>query len=264
MCLIAFSWQPQAAFPLLVVANRDEFYARPTHALHRWPDKTIVAGKDLQADGTWLGVSVGGRVAALTNYRDPSQNRLEAPSRGGLTTEFLSGTGTSGQYLNALVSRADVYNPFNLLVFDGQSLMGFESRHRRAFNLCDGVGVVSNADFNVPWPKVCRLRDGLAHILVNIDFHGQGSACELGVDALFALLSDRRTAADADLPQTGISLEWEKTLSAEFIHSPGYGTRASSVLFVGRHHAELVERSFDVDGFAGEVQQRIVWSPHLT
>ena len=261
MCLIAFSWQPQAPVPLIIAANRDEFYARPTQALHCWADQAIVAGKDLQGSGTWLGVSFCGRVAALTNYRDPSQNRLEAPSRGDLVTAFLSGAGTSGQYIDALASRAHAYNPFNLLVFDGHSLMGFESRHRRGLKLSEGVGVVSNADFNVPWPKVGRLREGFTQTLGQTDFHGQSPAGQSGVDSLFALLSERGAAADADLPHTGISLDREKALSAEFIHTPDYGTRASTVLLVGRHGADMVERSFDANGFAGEVRQRIDWRP---
>lgn len=100
MCLIALNWQPQAPVPLIIAANRDEFYARPTQALHRWVDQAIVAGKDLQANGTWLGVSLSGRVAALTNYRDVSQNRLGTPSRGDITTAFLTGSDTSEQYLH--------------------------------------------------------------------------------------------------------------------------------------------------------------------
>ena len=250
MCLIALHWQPRAPVPLIIAANRDEFYARPTQALHRWADQPIVAGKDLQANGTWLGVSLSGRVAALTNYRDPSQNHLGTPSRGDITTAFLTGSDTSEQYLQALAARADTYNPFNLLVFDGRSLMGFESRHRRAFKLPEGVSVVSNADFNVPWPKVARLRDGFTQTLKP---SGPDS------NALLALLSDHRTAAVEDLPQTGIPLEWEKALSAEFIQTPDYGTRASSVVLVGRNRADFVERSFDAHGFTGEVHQRIDW-----
>lgn len=250
MCLIAIHWQPQAAVPLILAANRDEFYARPTQALHRWADQPIVAGKDLQGNGTWLGVSLSGRVAALTNYRDPSNIRLGTPSRGDITTAFLTGSSTCEQYLDALAAQAHTYNPFNLLVFDGRTLMGFESRHRGAFKLPEGVSVVSNADFNVPWPKVARLRDGFTKTL------GQSGPDR---SALLALLSDRRTAAVEDLPQTGIPIEWEKALSAEFIQSPDYGTRASSVLLVGRHQADFVERSFDVNGFTGEIHQRIDW-----
>jgi len=161
-----------------------------------------------------------------------------------------------------LASRADAYNPFNLLVFDGLSLMGFESRQRRAFKLPEGVSVVSNADFNVPWPKAARLHDGFKKTLKQNDFEGESAACQPGINALFALLSERRTAPDEKLPQTGIPLDREKALSAEFIHTLDYGTRASSVLLVGRLRADIVERSFDVNGFAAEVQQRIDWERH--
>ena len=262
MCLIAVNWHPRAPVPLIIAANRDEFYARPTQGLHRWADQSIVAGKDLQAHGTWLGVSLSGRVAALTNYRDPSNNRLGAPSRGDITAAFLSGSVTCGQYLEKLASRAHLYNPFNLLVFDGQSLMGFESRHRRAFKLPEGVSVVSNADFNVPWPKVSRLCEGFTKTLAQHNFDADSAADQTGINALFALLSDPRTAPEPDLPQTGIPLEWEKALSAEFIYMPDYGTRASSVVLVGRNQANFMERTFDANGFAGEVQQRIDWHGH--
>ena len=161
-----------------------------------------------------------------------------------------------------LASRAHAYNPFNLLVFDGLSLMGFESRHRRAFKLSEGVNVVSNADFNVPWPKVARLRKGFTQTLRQNDFDGESAACQPGINALFALLSDRRTAPDEKLPQTGIPIEWEKALSAEFIHTLDYGTRASSVMVVGRNCADIVECSFNVNGFVAEVHQRIDWERH--
>lgn len=200
MCLIALNWQPQSSVPLVIAANRDEFYARPTLPLHLWADQAILAGKDLQAGGTWLGVSTSGRLAALTNYRDVSQNRPTAPSRGDIATAFLTGSATAGQYLGELASRAHAYNPFNLLVFDGTSLMGFESRHCRAFKLPEGIHAVSNADFNTPWPKLKRLRNGFVQALAQHDFGAGYTANPSGVNALFALLSDRRTAADPDLP----------------------------------------------------------------
>lgn len=249
MCLIAFQWQPLAAVPLVIAANRDEFYARPALALHRWADQTIVAGKDLQAGGTWLGVSAHGRVAALTNYRDVANHRPDAPSRGDITTAFLAGSATAEQYLDELALRSGDYNPFNLLVFDGLSLMGFESRHRRAIALPPGIHAVSNADFNTPWPKLIRLRTGFERTLAQQSI----------VPDLFALLCEGRTAADAELPDTGIPLERERALSAEFIHTPDYGTRASSVVLIRRSSAEFIERSFDAHGFVGEASQRFEW-----
>lgn len=259
MCLIAFQWQPLAAVPLVIAANRDEFYARPTLALHRWVDHPIVAGKDLQAGGTWLGVGADGRVAALTNYRDVANHRPTAPSRGDITTAFLTGSVTAEQYLGALALRSGDYNPFNLLVFDGLSLMGFESRHRRAFELPPGIHAVSNADFNTPWPKLNRLRAGFESALAQTDLATESSSQQTVVSDLLTLLSERRTAADAALPDTGIPLEREKALSAEFIHTPDYGTRASSVVVMRRSSAEFFERLFDANGFAGETRQRVDW-----
>jgi uncharacterized protein with NRDE domain len=231
-----------------MAANRDEFYARPALPLHRWADQPIVAGKDLQAGGTWLGIGTGGRMAALTNYRDVSQNRPTVPSRGEITTGFLNSSASAEQYLQRLALQSHVYNPFNLLVFDGGTLMGFESRHRRAFVVPQGIHALSNADFNTPWPKLIRLRDGMAQ-------HSD-------VNALFALLSDRRTAADHALPQTGIALDRERALSAEFIYTADYGTRVSSVVAIGRGHADFTERSFDFNGFCGEARERLQWVAH--
>ncbi|WP_168224798.1 NRDE family protein [Rhodoferax aquaticus] len=262
MCLIAFNWQPQAPVPLTLIANRDEFYARPTQALHKWEDTGFLAGKDLQAGGTWLGVSHTGRVAALTNHRDVNQHRDDAPSRGDLTSAFLRGTASCAQYLETLAATAHQYNPFNLLVFDGHSAMGFESRHGQPFALAPGVGAVSNADFGTPWPKLQRLQAAYTQHLAK---HGlaQGDAAPSHHGDLFAMLAERRLAADDALPHTGLPIERERALSAEFIHTPTYGTRASSLLFVHRHGASFFERSFDAAGMSGEVHHTTTWGTTL-
>ncbi len=259
MCLIAFHWQPHSDMPLLLAANRDEFYARPALPLHRWTNQAIVAGKDLQAGGTWLGMGAGGRMAALTNYRDVSQNRPAAPSRGDITTGFLNSTATAERYLQTLALQSHVYNPFNLLVFDGSTLMGFESRNRRAFAMPQGMHALSNADFDTPWPKLTRLREGMAQMVAQQEFD---AAQPKAINALFGLLSDRRVAADGALPQTGIALERERALSAEFIHTTDYGTRASSVVAIGRGHAHFTERSFDFSGLTGEAHESLRWHVH--
>jgi len=259
MCLIAFHWQPNAAIRLVVAGNRDEFYARPTIALHRWADQPIVAGRDLEAGGTWLGIGTGGRVAALTNYRDIAGHRATAPSRGSITSEFLAGHASAADYLETLAQRASVFNPFNLLLFDGTTLLGFESRHTRTVAFAPGTHAVSNADFNTPWPKLMRLRSKVADALGD----RPASAVE-NLDAnvhahLFNLLAQRQTAPDALLPRTGIPVERERALSSEFIQTPDYGTRCSTVAHVGRGFAELTERSFNSSGFGGEVHVRICW-----
>ena len=254
MCLIALNWQPATKTPLIIVANRDEFYARPALRLHRWPDSPVLAGKDLQAGGTWLGVAeVAGavRIAALTNYRASAGHRPDAPTRGHITTSFLNGTLSAFAYLDTLHATASLYNPFNLIVFDGQELMGYESRHRRAFALPHGISAVSNADFNTPWPKLARLRCDFEHTLAR---HHESFLPE---NELFKLLANDAVAADSELPETGIPLPRERALSAAFIRTPDYGTRACSVLQIGVASARFTERSFDGSGFKGESREHL-------
>lgn len=245
MCLIAWNWQPESNAPLLLIANRDEFYARPTAALAWWDDAAILAGRDLQAGGTWLGVSRSGRLAALTNHRDPGHMRSDAPSRGELVSAFLQSDTSAADYLTELAGRASEYNPFNLLVFDGHSLMGLESRHARVISMHSGIGAVSNADFLTPWPKLTHLKDSLQTLLAQAD----------PSDAhLLALLHHRGVAADADLPATGISPALERMLSSAFIATPGYGTRACSVLRFEETSIHFLEQSFDATGCIGTRQ----------
>jgi uncharacterized protein with NRDE domain len=242
MCLIAWNWQPESPTPLLLIANRDEFYARPTKPLGWWEDADILAGRDLQAGGTWLGVSLSGRLAALTNHRDPVNVRTDAPSRGELVSGFLQADTPAADYLTALAEHAADYNPFNLLVFDGQDLMGLESRHAKVLPLQPGIGAVSNADFLTPWPKLATLKDGLQALLTK----AQPSDAEL-----LDLLHHRSVAADADLPATGISLALERVLSSAFIATPDYGTRACSVVRFGASRIQFLEQGFDAQGHIG-------------
>ncbi len=246
MCLIAWHWQPGHETPLVLVGNRDEFYARPTQALHWWEDATVLAGRDEQAGGTWLGVNRRGQLAALTNYRDPLNIRDNAPSRGALVTDFLQGDWSAQTYLDQLVAQCGHYNPFNLLVFDGQQLLGLESRHGRIVPIALGTGALSNADFHTPWPKVSELQRGLATAV-------RGKATN---DAdLLALLHNDRQSLDIDLPKTGIGLARERALSAAFIATPDYGTRACSIIRLGRDEITFTEQSFCTTGLTSTAVQ---------
>ena len=248
MCLIAWNWQPDSATPLLLIANRDEFYSRPSAALHWWQDGSVLAGKDLQGGGTWLGVDRHGRLAALTNYRDPQNNRPNARSRGPLVSGFLQGNLSADDYLARLSHEVGQFNPFNLLLFDGQQLVGFESRGARCVAMSPGIGAVSNAQFNTPWPKLVRLKAALA---------GLAALEQTPADArLFEILVDRTVPLDANLPHTGIPLEIERALAMAFIALPDYGTRASSVVRIHRTTLEFVERSFDGSGPIGELKKQ--------
>lgn len=256
MCLIAWNWQPDSATPLLLLANRDEFYGRPAQALHWWaPDAgqgtQILAGKDLQGGGTWLGLGRNGRVAALTNFRSGTPQRSDAPSRGELVAGFLHSSLNAPTYLQQLAPQCANYNPFNLLVFDGQQLMGLESRSARIVAQAPGLGAVSNADFHTPWPKLVQLRTGLA---------AQAGQPFDDLRTFLPLLQDPNLAPDAALPHTGVPLELERMLSAAFITSERYGTRACSVLAVRTNRADFLERSFGPQGqMLGEVQESCVF-----
>jgi uncharacterized protein with NRDE domain len=239
MCLVAWNWQPQSATPLLLIGNRDEFYARPTLPLHWWPDGRVLAGKDLQAGGTWLGVGASGRLAVLTNYRDPNQMLSNPRSRGELVASFLQKNVNAADFLNQLATKVADYNPFNLLLFDGRQLLGFESRSATAFLVSPGVGCVSNADFETPWPKLLRLKRRFQSL---VESNTTDDA------ALLDVLQDRTLAPDDQLPDTGIGLDRERALSSPFVATIDYGTRACSVVRVGQTGVEFVEQSNDAQG----------------
>lgn len=242
MCLIAWHWQPASATPLLLLSNRDEFYGRPALPVHWWSKAGLLAGRDLQAGGTWLGVEGTGRLAALTNYRSPLPPRLDAPSRGNLVTGFLESRLDAGAYLAQLLQHVAAYNPFNLLVFDGNRLMGLESRTAKIVEMQPGVGGVSNADFHTPWPKLSRLSAQLQH---SVDLGATEDA------DLLPLLQDPVLAPDPALPSTGVPLDLERSLSAIFISGPAYGTRACSVVRLGKNGGRFTERTFDATGRLG-------------
>jgi uncharacterized protein with NRDE domain len=251
MCLLAWNWQPESATPLVLLSNRDEFYDRPALPLHWWDaggvGPAVLAGKDLQAGGTWLGVGRNGRLAALTNFRTPVPARTNTPSRGELVAEFLQGDMDAAQYLQVLRRKAQNYNPFNLLVYDGQQLMGLESRGAKVITLEPGMGGVSNADFQTPWPKLARLSYGMQRQLQQVN---------TAPEKLLPLLRDDTLAPDAELPSTGVPLALERALSAIFIATPGYGTRACSSVHVHRNQVDFTEESYGPAGLLARTQHR--------
>ncbi|MGG7651688.1 NRDE family protein [Pseudomonas sp. ES4] len=248
MCLIVFAWRPGHAQPLIVAANRDEFYARPSLPLAQWPEAPqVYAGRDLEAGGTWLGVGANGRFAALTNIRDPHQPPARK-SRGELVARFLGGDMPIDDYLSDVVARSLEYSGFNLLVGNANELWHFNARETEAVMLPPGVYGLSNAGLDTPWPKLLKARAALEEVLDDPQ-----------PQALLALLNDPQTAPFAELPDTGVGLATETLLSSVFIASPTYGTRASTALIVhadGTRH--MVERSFGpYGGHLGEVEIRV-------
>lgn len=243
MCLIAFHWQPDGPVPLVLAANRDEFYERPTAPLAWWEGGRILAGRDLKAGGTWLGVAEDGRCAAITNYRDPMLTFPDRASRGQIPARFLAGTDSAAAFLEALRQEDRAFNPFNLLLFDGRELLGYESHHDRPRAFVPGIHAISNGDFDAPWPKVEALKAGF---LVAQDDD----------EALLALLADAQPFPDERLPSTGISMELERTLSPVFIRTPTYGTRASTILRVGRETVSILEQRFNREDQEGQAEFR--------
>ena len=238
MCLIVFAWRPSHTQPLILAANRDEFYARPTLPLAQWEDAPhVFAGRDLEAGGTWLGVSAEGRFAALTNIRDPGQTP-GSRSRGELVAQFLSGSLSIDEYLREVAGRSAEYGGFNLLVGDRKELHFLNAVDPVARRLEAGVYGLSNAGLNTPWPKLVKARTALTCQLEEPD-----------PQALFELLADADTPPDADLPHTGVGLATERLLSSVFIASPNYGTRASTVLITNAEGRQrMIERSFGPHG----------------
>ncbi|MCY1417019.1 hypothetical protein D3C76_836660 [compost metagenome] len=244
MCLIVFAWRPGHAQPLVVAANRDEFYARPSQPLAPWQDYPgVYAGRDLEAGGTWLGVGPHGRFAALTNIRNPGQP-LGARSRGELVAQFLCGDASAEQYLAEVARRSADYSGFNLLVGSSQQLGYLNSARPSPRLLGEGVYGVSNAMLDTPWPKLRKARAAL-----------QEQLHDPRPEGLLAMLGDAQTAPEAELPDTGVGLATESLLSSVFIASQSYGTRASTVLIVNADGSRrMVERSFaPYGGHLGEV-----------
>jgi uncharacterized protein with NRDE domain len=248
MCLIALAFGVTPAYPLVVAANRDEWRARPSAAAGWWDDAPeILAGRDLAAGGTWLGVARSGRFAALTNVRDPSDQKPGAPSRGELVKGYLSSNLAPLEFLQQLASRAAQYTGFNLIVGDAQTLYCFGSRSPGILPVAPGVHGVSNHRLDEPWPKVDKAKS-----LMGAAFEQELSGKALQ-SSCFAILSNAERPPDAALPDTGVGLEWERRLSPILITGPDYGTRTSTVVMMGRDGlVDFEERTLDP---SGRVQQ---------
>ena len=240
MCLIVLAWRTRGDLPLVVAANRDEWRERPTQAAHWWPDHPeLFAGRDLRAGGTWMGVTRGGRFAAVTNFRDPSDRRTTARSRGGLVTDFLLSDDTPQAFISSLAPHASDYNGFNLLAGDGRTLWYFGSRGGLAREVAPGVHGLSNHLLDEPWPKVRRARETMARALGEPD----------PAPILEAFLGEAVVAQDTELPDTGVGLAWERRLSPPLITGEDYGTRSSTTLTVdAQGHVRFRELTRDAAG----------------
>jgi uncharacterized protein with NRDE domain len=250
MCLLIFAHQVAADYPLLVAANRDEFHARPTAVSGFWPEyPAVLAGRDLQQGGTWMGVSRDGRFAAVTNYRDPSRTASAPRSRGELPLGYLTGEQAPLSFLNDLATRAQDYAGFNLLVGDRHSLCYFSNGSPKSpIELPPGLYGLSNASLDTPWPKVELGKARLKTVL-------EGK--HISHDALSGVVADRELAQQKSLENREPESAMEALLSAQFIVTETYGTRScTTVWFDAQGGASWLEKSFSEGGDLLEMQQK--------
>lgn len=243
MCLIALAWNVHPRWRLVLLGNRDEMHARPAAPLARWDDAPhVVAGRDLEAGGTWMGVADGGRAAVVTNVRDPGAS-ADGASRGLLVADYLRGAQSAADHVHGLLADAARYRPFNLLTFDARDAFYLGNHPRPGMQAVPpGVHGLSNADFNAPWPKTRSIKQRLQ---AWVDRGDDDFA------PLFEALADGNTWPDDVLPDTGVGIELERVLSSAFISGEFYGTRASTLVAIGHDGAtHIIERRFGPDGVA--------------
>jgi len=246
MCLIHFHYKEHPIYQLIVIANRDEIYDRPTAPAHFWEDEPeILAGRDLLQMGTWLGISKNGRFAAITNFRDPTLP--ERPrSRGEIVRNFLAGQVPPKDFIENLAKEKDCYGGFNVILWDGEHLLHYNNIFDEKYEISQGTHSVSNHTLNTPWPKVVK---GKGRLEEYIKTHPH----LVHIDDLFEIMMDREIAPDEELPDTGVGLEMERNLSATFIQLPHYGTRCSTVLLIDKEwNVTFVERTFNSGNFKFE------------
>lgn len=241
MCLVGFAWKTHPRWRLVLAGNRDEMHARPTAALAPWDDAPVLAGRDLRSGGTWMGLGPNGRAAVVTNVRDGPPAAFDGPSRGALPTDFLAGTADAATFAALTAARAERYAPFNLVLADAATCIYLGNHPAQApRRVAPGVHALSNGPFDAPWPKTRRLRAVLQ------DWAATGSET---LEPLWTALADARTAADAELPHTGIPRELESRLSAAFVSGSEYGTRASTILCIDHAgNACIHERRYGPQG----------------
>ena len=251
MCLVAFAWKAHPRWRLLLAGNRDEFHARPAAPLTRWlGEPAILAGRDLQSGGTWVGIDGSGRCAVVTNVRDPLAALTAPISRGALPASFLQGTHTADRHGRTLLAGSMQYAPFNLLLADADSCEYVGNHPPRHQTIAPGIHGMSNGGFDTPWPKTQRL-------CAAMQAWSQTDATDPA--AMWEALADEQIAADNELPETGVGLQLERRLSPAFIRGPQYGTRASTLIAIDHEGRGWVsERCFGPEGvFQGETTLQI-------
>ncbi|QDI92392.1 NRDE family protein [Salicibibacter halophilus] len=246
MCLINFQWKAHKHYPLIIAANRDEFYERPTAPAHFWEDEPeLLAGRDLVQKGTWLGITKQGKFAALTNFRDPQQIDPGKASRGEIVKQFLTEDWSPKEFVESLREHRESYTGYNVIAGTLDEMYHYNNVHNELNKVNPGAHGLSNDSLNTPWPKVIKGKQTLNVYATQ--------ASEIKTEPLFQMLSDTEQAPVEELPATGIDPDFERQLSPLFIHTENYGTRASTVLLIdNQKNVTFVERRFNEGVFTGE------------
>ncbi len=237
MCLIVFAYKDHPEYKFVLAANRDEFYERPTAPADFWEDyPNVLAGRDLKDGGTWLGITLEGRFACITNHRNPKLLKGGTYSRGLLVSDYLIGNILPKDYLSAVAESNRVYNPFNLLVGDNEALWYYSNVTGEMFEILPGLHGLSNHFLDTPWPKVLRAKEAMKRLLQRPEFDAY---------EMLSVLADKTPAREFELPNTGVGEEWERFLSPVFITTSIYGTRSSYVLTIDwEQNVKFVERNY--------------------
>jgi uncharacterized protein with NRDE domain len=246
MCLLAFAFNHHPDTSLAVCSNRDEFYQRPTLPMHWWQDMPVLAGRDEQQGGTWMGLSRNGRFAAVTNFRDftkPGFHEARPKSRGNLVTDFLCSQASAQDWADSVLEDFDTYGGFNLLIYDGEQLLYLNNFNNQVRSLEPGIYALSNHLLDSPWPKVDYARRQLKETLSK-----RGSNQQLA-DDLLGLLEQNQTYPDHLLPSTGVPADWERRLSSAFIVAEDYGTRAATSIVLSSSGSSIAEQTY-IEGVA--------------
>lgn len=248
MCLILFAYNYHPDYKLILAANRDEFYDRPTRPMQFWPEQcNLLAGKDLEQGGTWLGLTKQGRFSALTNHRDGRQKKkLGERSRGNLPLEFLLSEQRCEDFIRSV--SPDVFDGFNQLIDDGNQLCYLSNRSESLLPVPSGIHGISNAVFDTPWPKLEARKAALKSYIDSAELKGEHNR-EFSTEKLIQLMANAETFPDSQLPDTGIPQDFERMLSASFIRSENYGTRATTALLIKHNgEVEIAEQNYDRKG----------------
>lgn len=245
MCTMVFAYKMHPEYDFIYIGNRDEFKTRPSIGAHYWEeDSKVIAGMDLEKGGTWAGMTTSGRMAFLTNYREPHLKKDGLYSRGFLTKNFLLSDMTPQAYLATIKTHHSAYDPFNLIVGSLGDLWFYSNMNNKTAKIGPGIHGLSNAFLDTPWYKVVKAKERLSELIYK----------DFVIEELFSILDDKEIPPDSLLPNTGVPMELERTLSTIHIDTPTYGTMYKTAILIRKDgQVTFYERELKSSGLFGPI-----------